>query len=330
MRTDMPDAIATRSAGAEELGHVDGRYVDAPLAKVLVPLAADEPRIVGLTADLGRVTDMDPFRDAYPDRYFNVGMAEFNMISVASGLAQTGKIAFATTFGTFASRRAYESVMITAAHSALDVKIIACKPGLTNSYGATHQPIEDTALMRMIPDMHVIDPADAIEFMSAVRVMAETPGTFYIRGFRGRVPAHLPKDYEFVLGKAALLRDGTDVGIISSGMMTPKALAVADRLAAEGVDVAVLHTPSIKPFDHEAVASFASDHERLVAAENHRTTGGMISLVAETLCDYGLARRFAKVGLADEYFECGSEAYLEARHGIDEAAVERAVREAIA
>jgi transketolase len=325
----MSEVQATRAGGAEELGEFDGRYVDAPLAQALVPLAAENQRIVGLTADLGRVTDMDPFRDAYPDRYFNVGMAEFNMVSVAAGLAQTGKIAFATTFGTFASRRAYESVMITAAHSRLDVKIIACKPGLTNSYGATHQPIEDSALMRMIPDLHVIDPADAIEFMSAVKVMAETRGTFYIRGFRGRVPATLDDDYQFVLGRAFQLRKGTDVGIISAGMMTPKALTVADRLAAEGVGVAVMHSPTIKPFDHDAIAAFAADHERLVVAENHRSTGAMISLVAETLCDRGIARSFSKVGLADEFFECGSEAYLEARHGIDERAIERAVRDAI-
>jgi transketolase len=183
--------------------------------------------------------------------------------------------------------------------------------------------------MRMIPDLNVIDPADAIEFRSAVKVMAETPGTFYIRGFRGRVPAYLPDDYQFVLGKAVQLREGADVGVISSGMMTPKALSVADRLAAEGTGVAVLHVPTIKPFDHDAVAAFAADHDRLVAAENHRSTGGMISLIAETLCDRGIARTFGKVGLADKYFECGSEAYLEARHGIDEAAVERAVRGAL-
>ena len=183
----MADAMtSSRAGGAEELGAMEGRYVDAPLAKALVPLAESDRRIVGLTADLGRVTDMDPFRDAFPDRFFNVGMAEQAMIGMASGLAQTGRIAFCTTFGTFASRRAYEFVMICAAHSRLDVKIIACKPGLTNSYGATHQPIEDSALMRMVPDLTVIDPCDAIEYMSAVKVMARTPGTFYIRAFRGR------------------------------------------------------------------------------------------------------------------------------------------------
>jgi transketolase len=323
----MVDPIKSRAGGAEDLADISGRFIDAPLAKALIPLAREDQRIVGLTADLCRVTDMDPFRDAFPDRFFNVGMAEQLMVLAASGLAQTGKIAFCTTFGTFASRRAYEFIMICAAHSKLDVKIIACKPGLTNSYGATHQPTEDTALMRMIPDLTVIDPCDAIEYMSAIRVMAKTPGSFYIRAFRGRVPCVLPDDYEFKIGRAVPLRDGADIGIISSGLMTPKALAVSDRLKGEGIDVAVLHTPSIKPFDRVAVAEFAASHPRLVLAENHHDSGGMMSLVAEILCDNGIARPFGRVGLPDQYFACGSEDYLEAKYGIDESAVEKTVRE---
>ena len=140
----------------------------------------------------------------------------------------------------------------------------------------------------------------------------------------------LPDDYEFKLGKAVLLRDGSDVGIITSGLMTPKALSISDRLRDEGTGVAVLHVPTIKPFDHDAVAAFSQSHGRLVLAENHRDSGGMMGLVAETLCDHGIARRFGKVGLADEYFDCGSEDYLEARYGIDEPALERAVRHELA
>lgn len=309
--------------------HGGGKFIDAPLAKALVPLAERMPKIVGLTADLGRVTDMFPFRDAFPDRYFNVGMAEQNLIAVSAGLARTGKIAFCTTFGTFASRRAYDFVAICAAHSNLDVKVIAAKPGLTNSYGATHQPIEDTALMRMIPGLTVIDPCDALEYMQVVEAAAITPGSFYIRALRGRVPVVLPEGYRFHLGRAALLRKGGDVGIISTGLMTGKALSVADRLAGEGVAVAVLHVPTIKPLDTEALVEFALAHPRLVVAENHRDSGGLISLVAETLCDHNLARRFLKVGLADTFADCGSEDYLEAKFGLNEPAVERAVRAAL-
>lgn len=325
----------------ENLGRVGGMeesrtagfgrgFVDAPLAKVLVPLAERMPQIVGLSADLGRVTDMFPFRDAFPHRYFNVGMAEQNLFAVGAGLARTGKIAFCTTFGVFASRRAYDFIAICAAHSNLDVKVIAAKPGLTNSYGATHQPIEDTALMRMIPGITVVDPCDALEYMQVVEAAAVTPGTFYIRALRGRVPIVLPPDYRFELGKAARLESGPDVGVISSGLMTGKALSVARRLKQEGVGVSVLHVPTIKPLDSEAIAAFAREHARLVVAENHRDSGGLIGLVAETLCEHGIARRFGKVGLADAFFDCGSEDYLEARYGIDEPALEQAVRRALA
>lgn len=317
-----------RIGGMEEnVAPVRGRgFVDAPLAKALVPLADRMPQIVGLTADLGKVTDMFPFRDAYPDRYFNVGMAEQNLFAVGAGLARTGKIAFCTTFGVFASRRAYDFIAICAAHSRLDVKVIAAKPGLTNSYGATHQPIEDTALMRMIPGLGVIDPCDALEYMQVVEAIATTPGTFYVRAPRGRVPVVLPDSYRFRIGEAVLLRQGSDVGIVASGLMTSKALSVADRLRAHGIGVSVLHVPTIKPFPAERVVEFAAAHARLVVAENHRNSGGLIGLVAEALCEHALPRRFAKVGLADEFFECGSEDYLEAKFGIDEAAVERAVR----
>lgn len=327
----MLDTTLTRPSrigGMEEsAAPVRGRtYIDAPLAKALVPLAQRMPQIVGLTADLGRVTDMFPFRDAFPERYFNVGMAEQNLFAVAAGLARTGKIAFCTTFGVFASRRAYDFIAIAAAHSRLDVKVIGAKPGLTNSYGATHQPIEDTAMMRMIPGLSVIDPCDALEYMQVVEAIAVTPGTFYVRGLRGRVPVVLPDSYRFRIGEASLLREGRDVGIVSSGLMTGKALSIADRLRDAGVGVAVLHVPTIKPFPAQHVVGFAAEHSRLVVAENHRDSGGMIGLVAEALCEHALPRRFTKVGLADEFFDCGSEDYLEAKFGIDEASLERAVR----
>lgn len=327
----MSNLNSSRIGGMEENTSAQGgrRFIDAPLAKALVPLAERMPQIVGLTADLGRVTDMFPFRDAFPDRYFNVGMAEQNLIAVSAGLARTGKIAFCTTFGAFASRRAYDFIAICAAHSHLDVKVIAAKPGLTNSYGATHQPIEDTAMMRMIPGLTVIDPCDALEYMQVVESAAMTPGSFYIRALRGRVPVVLPESYRFRLGHAALLREGRDVGIISSGLMTGKALSVAEHLADEGVAVAVLHVPTIKPLDTAAIVEFAQSHSRLVVAENHRDSGGLIGLVAETLCEHNLARRFFKVGLADTFGDCGSEDYLEAKFGLDEAAVERAVRAAL-
>ncbi len=305
-----------------------GRHVNAPLAKVLLPLASRMPNIVACTADLGRVNDLFPFRDAYPDRYFNVGMAEQNLFAVGAGLARTGKVAFCATFGCFASRRAYDFIAICAAHSGLDVKVIGAKPGLTNSYGATHQPIEDTGMMRLIPGLTVIDPCDAHEYMQAIEAMATTPGTFYVRALRGRVPVVLPDSYRFTLGKAAMLREGDDAGVITTGLMTGKTLAVVDRLAAAGLGrVAVLHVPTIKPFDSETVAAFCARHRKLMVTENHVRSGALISLVAETICDQGIGRRFEKVALEDRFFECGSEEYLEHKFGIDETAIEARLRQ---
>ena len=196
--------------------------------------ARARPDIVGLTADLGKYTDILPFRDAFPDRFFNVGMAEQNLVAVAAGLARTGMVPFATTYGVFASRRAYDFVAIALAHSNLNVKIVAGLPGLTTGYGGTHQAIEDLALMRMIPGLTVIDPCDATEIEAATLAIADHPGPVYMRLLRGSVPVVLDPGYQFEIGKAHKLRDGKDVGIISTGFMTERALDAADVLAEDG------------------------------------------------------------------------------------------------
>ena len=291
--------------------------VDAPFGTTLTEIAGTRPDIVGLTADLGKYTDILPFADAFPERFFNVGMAEQNLIGIAAGLARTGFVPFATTYGVFATRRAYDYIAIACAHSRVNVKIIAGLPGLTTGYGGTHQAIEDVGLMCMIPELVVLDPCDATELTQVVRAVADIPGTVYVRLLRGKVPVELPSDYTFVPGKAALLRDGTGVGVISTGPMSARALDAARAAIGSGVDAAVLHVPTIKPFDSAAVLEFAHRFDRLVVAENHKTTGGLATLVTETLYDAGLLRPLIKVGLADEFFECGSQEYLEQKYGVD-------------
>jgi transketolase len=290
--------------------------VDAPFGKALARIGAEKPEIVGLTADLGKYTDIHPFRDAFPDRFFNVGMAEQNLVAVAAGLARTGKIPFATTYGVFASRRAFDFIAIALAHSQLNVKIIAGLPGLTTGYGGTHQAVEDLALMRMIPGLVVIDPMDATEIAAATAAIAEYPGPVYMRLLRGAVPVVLDESYRFEIGKAQKLRDGTDIGIISTGLMSERALDAAAALEARGVPVAVLHVPTIKPFDTEAVIAFASSVTHLVAAENHVAVGGLASLVAETLFDAGIARKLTRIGLPDRYIELGSVPTLQHKYGL--------------
>ena len=299
--------------------------VEAPFGRALAALGRKRPEIVGLTADLGKYTDIHPFRDAFPDRFFNVGMAEQNLVAVAAGLARTGLIPYATTYGVFATRRAFDFVAIACAHSNLNVKIIAGLPGLTTGYGGTHQAIEDLALMRMIPGLAVIDPCDATEIEAATAAIADHAGPVYMRLLRGAVPVVLEPGYRFELGKARRLRPGKDVGIISTGLMTERALDAADIMGSRGATVAVLHVPTIKPFDGEAVAEFAAGVDHLVTAENHVVVGGLASLVVETLFDAGVSRKVTRIGLPDRYIECGAVPTLQARYGLTTDAIVSAV-----
>jgi transketolase len=282
-----------------------------------VALGHVRPEVVALTADLGKYTDILPFRDAFPDRFFNVGMAEQNPIAVAAGLARTGKVPFATTYGVFATRRAYDFIAIALAHSKINAKIIAGLPGLTTGYGGTHQAIEDLALMRMIPGLVVIDPCDATDIAQATAAIAEHQGPVYMRLLRGKVPVVLdPKTYRFEIGKAKRLRQGKDVGIVSTGLMTERALDAAAILSVRGIDVGVLHVPTIKPFDAEAVAEFAFEVDHIVTAENHVVMGGLASLVAEALFDRAILKPLQRIGLPDRYVECGSVPHLQSMYGL--------------
>lgn len=310
------EAGRTLAMGQNETTAPKRSGVDAPFGRALVEAARSHPSIVGLTADLGKYTDIHPFRDAYPDRFFNVGMAEQNLIATAAGLARTGKIPFATTYGVFATRRAFDFVAIALAHSHLNVKIVAGLPGLTTGYGGTHQAIEDLALMRMIPGLTIIDPCDATEIGAATSAIADHDGPVYMRLLRGTVPVVLEPDYVFKIGKAVRLREGKDVGIISTGLMTERALDAATVLASRGISTAILHVPTIKPFDSDAVVEFASGVGRVVTAENHVVVGGLASLVIESLFDAAIAQKVTRIGLPDRYIECGSVPTLQQRYGL--------------
>jgi transketolase len=312
----MSERLRTLAMGEDEKTGARAT-VEAPFGRALVALAARDESIVGLTADLGKYTDILPFRDAYPGRFFNVGMAEQNLVAIAAGLARTGKMPFATTYGVFATRRAYDFIAIACAHSNLPVKIIAGLPGLTTGYGGTHQAIEDLALMRMVPGLVVIDPCDATEIAQATAAAAEYPGPVYMRLLRGNVPVVLdPARYRFRIGKAAQLREGSDIGIISTGFMTERALDAAAKLEGQGISVGVLHVPTVKPFDTEAVCAFAAAHDRIVTAENHVVAGGLASQVAEALHDARVDRPLTRIGLPDRFIECGAVPTLQTRYGL--------------
>lgn len=317
----MPESktLGDRTRGMGEIVEVAGKVTElAPFGNTLAEMAASRPEIVGLTADMGRYSDILPFRDAHPDRFFNVGMAEQNLIMIAAGLSKVGKIAYCTTYSVFITRRAYDFVAIACAHSKANVKIFAGMPGLLNGYGATHQATEDLNMMRGIADLTIIDPCDATELKQVVRAVADIPGTVYVRNLRGKVPVELPADYRFEVGKAKVLKEGDgDTGIIATGYMSARALDAARIVAGEGRDVGVLHVGTIKPFDTAGVLEFARRHKRLIVAENHKTTGGLGTLVIEALYDAGICKPLSRIGLADGFFECGSQEYLEAKYQVD-------------
>ena len=291
--------------------------IDAPFGQALVALGRRRSDVVALSADLSKYTDVIPFINVFPQRFFNIGMAEQNLFSMAAGMARTGMVPYCTTYGVFATRRAYDFMAIGCAHSHLNVKIFAGLPGLTTGYGGTHQATEDTGLARLIPDLVVIDPCDATEICQVVDAVAEYQGPVYVRLLRASVPAVLnPAGYQFVIGKAAVLKEGGDVGFISTGFMTERALDAAAELAKRGTQAGVLHVPTIKPLDTEAIARFAASVSHVLVAENHVSSGGLASQVAEVLYDSEVKTRMSRIGLPDRFIECGSVPTLQRRYGL--------------
>jgi len=309
-----------------EIADVVGPHEVAPFGKELARLAHQDPRVVAVSADMSRFSDLQPFIAEHPERYFAAGMAEQSAVSIAAGLAKSGRTVFCATYAVFLTRRALDFIAITCAHSQLDVKVFAGAPGLVNPYGATHQSLEDLVVMRSIPDLTVIDPCDAVELRQVVQAAAATPGTFYVRNLRGKVPVVLDEaTYRFEVGKARLLREGTDVVVVSTGYLTGRALAAADEARAAGRSVGVLHVPTVKPFDEDAVREACAGAGRVVTLENGLRTGGLGSAVTECLHDAGLTQRVLRVGLGDRFHPCGSQDYNEKLFGLSQDAVTRAV-----
>ena len=304
--------------------------VDAPFGHALVDLAKDRPEIVGLTADLAKYTDLHVFAKACPDRFFQMGMAEQVMVSAAAGMAREGFIPFATTYAVFASRRAYDFICMAIAEENLPVKIVCALPGLTTGYGPSHQAFEDLAIFRGLPNLTIVDPCDAVDIAQMVPVIADHPGPVYSRLLRGKVPSVITRyrpDYQFQIGKAALLRDGRDVLVVSTGLMTMRALDAAEKLARDGVDVAVLHCPTVKPLDREAILAEARRGGRLVVtAENHTVVGGLGEAVAGILLREGVHPAFRMIGLPDEFLEAGALPTLHDMYGISVDGVARQIK----
>ncbi|MDR5836833.1 transketolase C-terminal domain-containing protein [Caballeronia sp. LZ034LL] len=300
----------------------------APFGHALCELARTKANVIGMTADLGKYTDLHIFAKEFAERYYQMGMAEQLLMGAAAGFAHEGAQPFVTTYAVFGTRRAYDFVHQTIAEDHLDVKIVCALPGLTTGYGPSHQAAEDLALMRAMPNMTVIDPCDALDIEQMVPAIAAHKGPVYARLLRGNVPAVLDEyDYSFELGRAKLLRDGRDVLIISSGIMTMRALETAQALQKDSVDVAVLHVPTIKPLDTATIIREARRSGRLVVvAENHTVIGGLGEAVATTLLTEGVSCAYRQIGLPDAFLDAGALPTLHERYGISTNAMASSIK----
>jgi len=302
------------------------RTTPAPFGHALVAAAEADERIVGLTADLGKYTDMHIFAAAFPQRFFQMGMAEQLLFGAAAGMAETGLIPFASTYSVFAARRAYDFICLDIAEPNLNVNIVGGLPGLTTGYGPSHQATEDVAIFRGMPGLTIVDPCDAVDITAAVPQLAAHPGPTYLRLLRGQVPAVLDEyDYTFELGKAKVLRPGNDVVFVSSGLMTMRALQAAEQLAAHHVDAAVVHTPTLKPFDTETVLRELISDRLAVTLENHTVVGGLFETVAAAAVRAGVHTTVVPVALPDEFLAAGALPTLHERYGLSTARVVAAV-----
>ncbi len=310
----MAEMIATRDA----------------YGQVLAELGGENPNIVVLDADLSKSTKTAEFGKKYPDRFFDVGIAEANMMGMAAGLSLTGRIPFVSTFAIFGTGRVYDQVRNAICYPHLNVKLALSHAGITlGEDGASHQMLEDIALMRALPNMTVIVPADAVEAKKAVRAVAAMDGPAYLRLGRPAVPVVFDSHYDFQIGKAARLRDGKDVAILACGVMIAEALDAAAQLEQEGISALVLNVSTIKPLDEAAVVAAAAQCGCVVTAEEHNVIGGLGSAVAEALArKRPTPMRF--IGVQDTFGESGKPDELLEKYGLKGHHIAAAAKEVIA
>lgn len=295
----------------------------------LAEFGCDE-RIVVFDADLSKSTKTEMFKKAYPDRFFNAGIAEGNMMAAAAGMASCGKIVFASTFAMFAAGRAFEQVRNSIGYPELNVKIGATHAGISvGEDGASHQCLEDIGIMRTIPGMVILNPADAVEARLAVKAAIEHQGPVYLRFGRLAVPTVFGEDYKFEIGKGVELSDGTDATIIATGLMVPYATEAKQILAEQGISARVVNMPTIKPIDREIIVKAAKETGAIVTAEEHNIIGGLGSAVAEVVCEE-CPVPVLRVGTKDVFGRSGVPAVLMEMYGLDTKTIVENVKAAIA
>ncbi len=284
--------------------------------QALAELGAINDKVVVLDADLSKSTKTNDFKKVFPERFFNIGIAEQNLLGTAAGFAAAGKIPFASSFAVFAVGRAYDQIRNSIAYPKLNVKIAATHAGLTvGEDGGSHQMLEDIALMRALPNMTVLVPADGEETKQAVMAAAAYEGPVYIRLGRPKVPVLFDANYQFEIGKGVVLQDGSDVTLVATGIMVSKAVEAAEKLAAEGISAAVVNISTIKPLDNALIIQMAQKTGAVVTCEEHNIYGGLGSAVAEVLVEH-CPVPMIRVGVADKFGESGLPDQLLEKHGL--------------
>ena len=322
MTTTTPPKLKT-SAMIASFVDPGQRTATAPFGHALVKAAKDNDKIVGLSADLAKYTDMHIFAQTFPERFFQMGMAEQLLLGASAGMAETGLIPFASTYSVFAARRAYDFLCLDIAEPNLNVNIIGGLPGLTTGYGPSYQATEDIAIFRGMPNLTIVDPCDSIDIEQAVPQLAASEGPTYLRLLRGKVATVLDEyDFTFELGKAKVVRPGNDVVIMFSGLMTMRALQAATNRVKHNVDVAVVHTPTIKPFDTVTVLAELDTPRLAFTAENHTKIGGLFETVASAVVERGLGKKIGAIALPDEFLAAGALPTLHDRYGLSSSSIE--------
>jgi transketolase len=290
---------------------------DAPFADALLAAAEAHPELVVLSADLSKYTDLVPFAERHPERFFQVGMAEQNMMGIAGGLAKAGWLPVAVTYGVFATRRAFEQLAMALCTGPSRAIVVAFLPGITTPFRATHQATDDLALTRTIPGLAVIDPADGTELAGALHAAVGHDRSVYIRGLRGRVPQVFEPGDAFRLGAVRTVREGGDIGVLTTGIGAGWVGEALAQPILAGTSVGWLHVPTLKPLDRAAVAAFCAPYREVVTVENHSVVGGLGSAVAEVIAGEGLGTRLRPLGVPDAWAPAGSLAHVRGELGLD-------------
>ncbi|MGE5138118.1 MAG: transketolase family protein [Rudaea sp.] len=299
-------------------------------ARNLVEWAKDRPQVVVLSADLTGSTEVDLFRDTYPDRFFSMGMAEQNMLSFAGGLAREGLSPLIHTFAVFIYRRAYDQLAMSVAYPNLRVRLFGFLPGIMTPGGATHQAIEDIGVLRALPNLTILEVGDATDVESVLDVADAVDGPVYVRMLRGEIPRLFHQSDRMELNRARVLSTGHDVTLLSSGICTEEAMRATRALASRGVGIEHLHISTLKPFsDPVVLEAVVKPHYGVITMENHTTIGGLGSAVAETMAEAGAGKKLVRIGLNDTFAHGASREYLMREYGLDAMALVRRVEELV-